>query len=91
MSSLFKFLSHTHRTLSEALAAARTISFALELGFSSFMLEGDSEVVIRSLKSDDASLFPFGHILNSVKEKTGPAAAFLSLGFAGLVILLLTT
>ena len=51
----------------EALAAARAISFALELGFSSFILEGDSEVIINRLKSDEATLSPFGHILDSAK------------------------
>ena len=56
-------LPHTSDIV-EALAAARAISVALELGFSSFILEGDSEVVIRSLKSDDASLSPFSHILD---------------------------
>ena len=54
----------------EALAAARAISFALELGFSSFILEGDSEVIINRLKSDEVTLSPFGHILDSAKQKT---------------------
>ena len=62
-------LPHTSDIV-EALAAAQAISFALELGFSSFILEGDSEVVIKSLKSDEATLSPFGHILNSAKQKT---------------------
>ena len=39
-------LPHTSDIV-EALAAARAISFALELGFSSFILEGDSKVVIK--------------------------------------------
>ena len=62
-------LPHTSDII-EALAAAQAISFALELGFSSFILEGDSEVVIKSLKSDEATLSPFGHIQDSAKQKT---------------------
>ena len=51
----------------EALAAARAISFALELGCSSFIVEGDSESVINTLNSAEESLSPFGHILTSAK------------------------
>ena len=70
IASLFEQVPLPHTSvIVEALAVARAISFALELGFSSFILEGDSEVVIRSLKSDDASLSPFGHILDLAKEK----------------------
>ena len=47
--------------LVEALAAVRAISFAQELGFSKFILEGDSELVIKALKSNEDSLSPFGH------------------------------
>ena len=54
----------------EALAAARAISFAQDLGFSSFVLEGDSELVIKALKSDEDSLSPSGHIIASAKATT---------------------
>ncbi|KAK9983869.1 hypothetical protein SO802_033394 [Lithocarpus litseifolius] len=56
--------------LVEALAAARAISFAQELNFSNFILEGDSELVIKALKNNDESLSPFGHILASAKAIT---------------------
>ena len=53
----------------EAQAAARAIAFALEIGCRSFVLEGDSESVIKTLSSEDESLAPFGHILTSAKSK----------------------
>ncbi|XP_075650224.1 uncharacterized protein LOC142620799 [Castanea sativa] len=56
--------------LVEALAAARAISFALEIGYLSFILEGDSEHVINTLSSNEDSLSPFGHILDSAKALT---------------------
>ena len=56
--------------LVEALAAVRAISFAHELSFSNFILEGDSELVIKALKSNDESLSLFGHILASAKTIT---------------------
>ena len=49
--------------LVEAMTVARTIYFAAELGFSSYVLEGDSEVIIKALKNEEDSLAPFGHIL----------------------------
>ena len=46
----------------EAQATARAMSFALEIGYSSFILEGDSESVIKTLNSKGESFSPFGHI-----------------------------
>ena len=54
--------------ITEALAAARAISFARGLSFTSFTLEGDSMNIIKSLKSEEASLSAFGHILSSAKS-----------------------
>ena len=54
--------------ITEALAAARAISFARGLGFTSFILEGDSANIIKTLKSEEASLSSFGHILSSAKS-----------------------
>ncbi|KAK9995520.1 hypothetical protein SO802_020206 [Lithocarpus litseifolius] len=65
-----KSTSHSSSDMVEALAAARAISFALEIGCSPFILEGDSELVIRTLCSEDRSLAPFGHILESAKALT---------------------
>ncbi|KAK9987950.1 hypothetical protein SO802_028189 [Lithocarpus litseifolius] len=52
----------------EAMAAARAISFAQGLSFTSFILEGDSTNIIKALKSDEEFLSPFVHILSSAKS-----------------------
>lgn len=52
----------------EELATTRAISFAQELDLTSFILEGDSSIVINSLISDANSFSPFGHILSSAKS-----------------------
>ena len=54
----------------EAMAVARAIYFAQEIGLNSFILEGDSEAVIKFLRSDDDSFSPFGHILVAAKATT---------------------
>ena len=54
----------------EAMAAARAIHFAQEIGLNSFILEGDSETMIKCLRSDDDSFSPFGHILAAAKATT---------------------
>ena len=62
----------------EAMAAARAMTFAQELGITEFILEGDSEVVINTLRNTEASLSTFGHILESAKSTlvTGNCIAF---------------
>ena len=52
----------------EAMAAARAITFAQELGINEFMLEGDSEAVINTLCSSEASLTTYGHLLDFAKS-----------------------
>ena len=52
----------------EAMAAARALVFAQELGIDAFVLEGDSEVVINTLRSKEASFSSFGHLLESAKS-----------------------
>ena len=52
----------------EAMAVARAMTFAQELGITEFMLEGDSEVVINTLRSTEASLSTYGHLLESAKS-----------------------
>uniref|UniRef100_A0A7N2MCV5 RNase H type-1 domain-containing protein n=1 Tax=Quercus lobata TaxID=97700 RepID=A0A7N2MCV5_QUELO len=37
----------------EAIAAVRAVSFAKEIGLNSIVLEGDSEIIINSLKSEE--------------------------------------
>ena len=45
-----------------------TLVFAQELGLVDFVLEGDSEVVINSLRSNEVSFSLFGHLLESAKS-----------------------
>ena len=57
----------------EAMAAARALVFAHELGIIEFVLEDDSKVVINSLRSKEASLSSFGHLLELAKSMLGPS------------------
>ena len=52
----------------EALAALKAVSFALELGFRSAILEGDSLGLIKALKSTECSLSPTGLLVDDVKR-----------------------
>ena len=52
----------------EAMAAARAISFAQEIGLRPYILEGDAKVVINTLKFDEESLSSFGHIISLAKS-----------------------
>ena len=51
----------------EVLAAKRALIFALELGFDQVILEGDSEIAIRAMNSDDYMAAPFGHLIADIK------------------------
>ena len=52
----------------EAMVAARAMTFAQELGITEFMPKGDSEVVINTLRSTEASLSTYDHLLESAKS-----------------------
>ena len=52
----------------EAMAVARAIGFAQDIGLRPYILEGDAEVVINTLKSDEESLSSFGHIISLAKS-----------------------
>ena len=52
------------------MAAVRALSFATELGYLKFILEGDLELIIKALQSKEDSLAPFGHILEVAKIAT---------------------
>ena len=54
----------------EAQAAARAMAFATEIECPPFILEGDSETVIKTLNSEEESLSTFGHILTAAKKMT---------------------
>lgn len=51
----------------EALAAFKAVSFALEMGFRSFCLEGDSLGLINALNDASEDLSPIGHIVEATK------------------------
>ena len=52
----------------EALAAVRAISFALELHLPPVIVEGDSELIISALRSEESSFTSFGHLISSIKQ-----------------------
>ena len=52
----------------EALAAVRAIILAMDLNLPSFIVEGDSEVVISALRSEEDSFSSFGHLISSIKH-----------------------
>ena len=51
----------------EVLAARNAICLARELQFNKVIIEGDSEVVIKSLNSSNVSSTSFGHIVLDIK------------------------
>ena len=61
----------------EAMAAARALVFAQDLGITEFVLEGDSEEVINSLRSKEASFSLFGHLLESAKSMLGSSTCII--------------
>ena len=71
LASLSQQISLPHSSdVVEALATAWAISFDLEIGCSSFILEGDSKTVIKTLNCEEDSLSPFGYILALAKATT---------------------
>ena len=48
----------------EVMAAAKAITFAFELGLSS-VVEGDSEIIIKALRSEDESFATLGHLIST--------------------------
>lgn len=51
----------------EALAARRAVEFAADIGLDRVIVEGDSQVLIDSIKSNRHSLAQFGHIVRDVQ------------------------
>ena len=52
----------------EVMVAARAILFSQELGLSSFVVEGDCEIIIDALRSEYDSFASYGHLLASAKS-----------------------
>ncbi|XP_075636584.1 uncharacterized protein LOC142608791 [Castanea sativa] len=59
-------LSNSVATL-EAIAAVKALNFAAELGISSVVVEGDSELVSKALLSEDISFADHGHLVEEAK------------------------
>jgi ribonuclease HI len=55
-------------TLMEALALRRALLLAIEMGFQSVVMEGDSEIVVRAASMWGASLSSYGHIIADVQR-----------------------
>nr|XP_023905622.1 uncharacterized protein LOC112017406 [Quercus suber] len=52
----------------EALAGVRAITLAMGLNLPSFIVEGDSEVVISTLRKEEEPFSSFGHLISSIKH-----------------------
>ena len=52
----------------EALAVVRAITLAMDLNLPSFIVEGDSEVVISALRKEEEYFSSFGHLICSIKH-----------------------
>ena len=52
----------------EALAAVRAATLAMDLNLPSFIVKGDSEVVISALRKEEESFSSFCHLISSVKH-----------------------
>ena len=61
----------------EALAAVRALSFVSEIDFSSTILEGDSKVIINSLKIIYVSLTTYGNLIFEAKLIVGLYRQFI--------------
>ena len=55
-------------TVVEVIAAKKALQFAIDLGLSSIVLEGDSKITIDGLRREELSLEEYGHLLNEVKD-----------------------
>ena len=51
----------------EAVAAVKALNFAAELGLSSVVVEGYSEIAIKALLSEDISFADHGHLVEEAK------------------------
>ena len=52
----------------EALATVQAITLAMDLNLPSFIVEGDSEVVISALRKEEESFSSLGHLISSIKH-----------------------
>ena len=62
-----KYTSSINCCGTQTLATAKALEFAIDLGFSSVILKGDSEILVKSLMDDSLSLASFGLLIQDVK------------------------
>ena len=62
----------------EALATAKAVSFAAEIGITKAVLEGDSLTIMKALSSDHRSLSSFGLMIDDVKFSAANAHSSFS-------------
>lgn len=74
----------------EALATVRALRFAHDLNLSSVILEDDSEMVIKALRSEDESFSSHGHLIAEAKLFIIHFILLVFLIFADIVMLWLT-
>ena len=55
-------------TVVEVIAAKKALQFAIDLGLSSIVLEGDSKITIDGQRREELSLEEYGHLLNEAKD-----------------------
>ena len=60
----------------EALACRRAISFAQEIGLQEVVFEGDAEIIINSLNSDEECMASFGHLIEDSQQLVTSFRAF---------------
>ena len=49
------------------MAAVKALIFAKYIGLSSLILEGDSKLIINTLKSEESSFAAYGHLIEEAK------------------------
>lgn len=53
--------------MAEAIIVIKALTFAKDIGLHLIVLEGDSKLIINSLKSKDISLAAYGHLIKEAK------------------------
>jgi ribonuclease HI len=61
----------------EAWGALRATEFCVEMGFFDIILEGDSLTVVKAIGDAEASMRPFGQIVEDIKEVLGSLRSWL--------------
>jgi ribonuclease HI len=59
----------TNPTTAEALAAWRAVLLCWDLGFTRFVLEGDSKNVVSAIHATFSCLRSYGHILDNIRNR----------------------